>query len=107
LGGNIHYIIPKKWCRLGDLNTRPPHSSHYNFRCHPHYSVGVCALDFLFIIPTKVGLDAHRKVSTPSLSGLARDCHFTGFPDFDEFSLKGFPMRTQFKTTNAMLYQLS
>ena len=38
---------------------------------------------------------------------LARDCHFTGFPDFDEFSLNGFPMRTQFKTTNAMLYQLS
>ena len=69
--------------------------------------LGVCALDFLFIIPTKVGLDAHRKVSTPSLSGLARDYHFTGFPEFDEFSLKGFPMRTQFKTTNAMLYQLS
>ena len=26
---------------------------------------GVCALDFLFIIPTNVGLDATRKVSTP------------------------------------------
>ncbi|SVC53176.1 uncharacterized protein METZ01_LOCUS306030 [marine metagenome] len=96
------------WCRLGDLNTRPPHSSHYNFRCHPHYSVGVRALDFPFIIPTEVGLDAHRQVSTPlPLGALARDCHFTGFPDFDECSPKGFPMGTQFIITNAMLYQLS
>ena len=31
--------------------------------------LGVCALDFLFIIPTKVGLDAARKVSTPSPYG--------------------------------------
>ena len=26
-----------------------------------------------------------RQVSTPSLSGLARDCHFTGFPEFEQF----------------------
>jgi hypothetical protein len=30
--------------------------------------------------------DAHRLVSTPSLSGLARDYHLTGFPEFDEVS---------------------
>lgn len=29
----------------------------------------VCALDFLFIIPTNVGLDAARKVSTPFPNG--------------------------------------
>tara|TARA_B100001964_G_scaffold79339_1_gene89650 strand:- start:165 stop:377 length:213 start_codon:yes stop_codon:yes gene_type:complete len=70
--------------------------------------VDVCALDFPFIITTEIDLDAHRQVSTPFPFGdLARDCHFTGFPDFDEFLLKGFPMRTQFKITNAMLYQLS
>jgi len=70
--------------------------------------VGVRALDFPFIIPTEVGLDAHRQVSTPlPLGALARDCHFTGFPDFDEFSPIGFPMGTQFTITNAMLYQLS
>ena len=26
-----------------------------------------------------------RQVSTPSLSGLARDCHLTGFPEFEQF----------------------
>jgi len=30
--------------------------------------------------------DAHRLVSTPSLSGLARDYHLTDFPEFDEVS---------------------
>ena len=31
--------------------------------------LGVCALDFLFVIPTEVGLDATRQVSTPSPFG--------------------------------------
>ncbi|HIF60880.1 MAG TPA: hypothetical protein EYQ26_15565 [Rhodospirillales bacterium] len=26
-----------------------------------------------------------RQVSTPSLSGLARDCHLKGFPEFEQF----------------------
>ena len=38
-----------------------------------------------------------RLVSTPSHRdrsihpGLARDCHLTGFPDFEQFSIAGFP----------------
>ena len=99
-------FLSKKWCRLSDLNTRPQHSSHYNFSCHSIRNV--CGLDFPFIIPTEVGLDAHRQVSTPlPLGALARDCHLTGFPDFDEFSPIGFPLGTQFTITNAVLYQLS
>jgi len=47
---------------LGDLNTRPPHSSHYDFRRHPS---GLRALDFLFTILTEVRLGTHRQVSTP------------------------------------------
>ena len=42
-------------------------------------------------------LDAARLVSTPSRpkSGLARDRHLTGFPDFERFYVQGFPRRTQ------------
>jgi hypothetical protein len=29
------------------------------------------------------------------LPGLARDCHFTGFPEFGQFCITGFPMSTQ------------
>src|SRR5271169_2667750 len=36
-------------------------------------------------------LGAARLVSTPSLSGLARGCHLTGFPDFEQFCVPGFP----------------
>ena len=43
---------------------------------------------------------AARLVSTPSpmLSrrGLARDRHFTGFPEFEQFCIAGFPASTQF-----------
>jgi hypothetical protein len=45
-------------------------------------------------------LGAARLVSTPSkrlsLSGLARDCHLTGFPEFEQFYTLGFPEGTQF-----------
>jgi hypothetical protein len=42
-------------------------------------------------------LGAARLVSTPSHRdrsihpGLARDCHLTGFPDFEQFCIAGFP----------------
>lgn len=42
----------------------------------------------------QAGLDADRQASTPSLSGLARDCHFTGFPEFDQFYSASFPAGT-------------
>ncbi len=40
-------------------------------------------------------LGAARLVSTPSLSGLARDCHVKGFPEFGQFYFPGFPRSTQ------------
>jgi hypothetical protein len=44
-------------------------------------------------------LGAARLVSTPSpwlsLWGLARDRHFTGFPEFEQFCTEGFPQGTQ------------
>ena len=36
-----------------------------------------------------------RQVSTPSLSGLARDCHFKGFPEFEQFYSYCFQYGTQ------------
>jgi len=50
---------------------------------------GVCGLDYTFTIASALG--AARLVSTPSLSGLARDCHLTGSPDFEQFYVSGFP----------------
>ena len=45
------------------------------------------------------GLGAARLVSTPSarlsLCGLARDCQFKGFPEFEQFCIAGFPASTQ------------
>ena len=36
-----------------------------------------------------------RQVSTPSLSGLARDCHLKGFPEFEQFYSYCFQYGTQ------------
>jgi len=51
---------------------------------HPSYQVSCQAVG------------AARLVSTPSRPesfrlGLARDCHFTGFPEFEQFCIAGFP----------------
>ena len=61
----------------------------------------VWGLDYPFTLPRKIrGLGAARLVSTPSRTdafrpGLARDCHFTGFPEFEQFCIAGFPASTQ------------
>ena len=54
---------------------------------------GVCGLDYTFTLANAQAsaLGAARLVSTPSLSGLARGCHLTGFPDFEQFCVPGFP----------------
>jgi hypothetical protein len=71
----------------------------YGFR-RPAVRRWVCGLDYPFTVP-RIGcrrLGAARLVSTPSRSafpGLARDCHFTGFPEFGQFCIAGFPASTQ------------
>ena len=54
----------------------------------------VCGLDYPFTVAFALG--AARLVSTPSpvasaAWGLARDCHLTGFPEFEQFYIAGFP----------------
>jgi len=54
-------------CKIRTCDPRIHHTT--TFVAIPHMG-NVRALDFLFIIPTlKVGLDAHRQVSTPSPFG--------------------------------------
>ncbi len=63
---------------------------------------GVRGLDYPFAVlrwSRRVG--AARLVSTPSpnlplkAGGLARDRHFTGFPEFEQFCILSFPRSTQ------------
>ncbi|CAN5164840.1 hypothetical protein BH09PSE3_BH09PSE3_16410 [soil metagenome] len=61
----------------------------------------VCGLDYPFtMLRPDRSLGAARLVSTPSATlsrcGLARDRHVTGFPEFEQFCIAGFPVSTQF-----------
>jgi len=58
---------------------------------------GVWGLDYPFTLARWRALGAARLVSTPShpRMGLARDRHLTGFPEFEQFYVQGFPRRTQ------------
>ena len=89
------YVSEGKWCRRRDSNSRPEVSSHYNFRCHPKTGC-LCA-----------GLSLHRanrswfrrrpsSLYTFIFRCFARDCHFTGFPEFERFSSHHFWWVMQF-----------
>jgi hypothetical protein len=73
----------------------------YGFHRRPRslWRTGVCGLDYPFTMPRRQGVGAARLVSTPSLllsqQGLARDRHLTGFPEFEQFCIAGFPASTQ------------
>jgi hypothetical protein len=59
----------------------------------------VRGLDYTFTMAVRPA-GAARLVSTPSppgllRRGLARDRHFTGFPEFEQFCIAGFPASTQ------------
>jgi len=67
----------------------------------------VWGLDYPFTV-SRIGFrfsGAARLVSTPSRPfrpGLARDRHFTGFPDFGQFCIAGFPASTQVSRLSPM-----
>ena len=78
-----------------------PSGFSYHLRLSPPPS-GVCGLDYPFTLSRIASgdLGAARLVSTPSRTdafrpGLARDCHFKGFPEFEQFCIPGFPESTQ------------
>ncbi len=102
--GNVRSIF-YAWHRFGaDGGTRTPTGfrptdfrTSYGFH-RPRFDRRVCGLDYPFTLSRHKGRDlgAARLVSTPSRPGspdpgLARDCHLTGFPEFEQFYIAGFP----------------
>jgi hypothetical protein len=55
--------------------------STYHFGFHRRTNVRGLDCPFVFVITRS---DSLHPVSTPSFSGLARDWHFTAFPDFED-----------------------
>ena len=94
-------LKPGKLVRAEGLEpsrTLRPNGFSYHLRLSPP-PCGVCGLDYPFTVALAVG--AARLVSTPSRRehvvrpGLARDCHFTGLPEFEQFCIAGFPASIQ------------
>ena len=79
-----------------------PYGFSYHFGFHRRLQAFV-----VWTIPSPwrvCAVGAARLVSTPSLAktpsrslgkSLARDCHLTGFPEFEQFCIGGFPRSTQ------------
>ena len=91
----------KRWCERGESNPHglAPGGFSYLLRLSPPSLRGLgSGLSLHRAANLRSGLGAARLVSTPSRSvapGLARDCHFTGFPEFEQFCIAGFPASTQ------------
>lgn len=71
-------------------------SYHFGFRRRPVVP-GVRGLDYPFTVPRRgPGVRCcPSSLYTFPLSGLARDRHLTGFPEFEQFCIAGFPASTQ------------
>ena len=98
---------PRVWCGRWESN---PHghkpngfSYHFGFHRRPPPIIGKGRLWSglsLHRVLENQALGAARLVSTPSSAlsrgGLARDCHLTGFPEFEQFCTERFHPGTQF-----------
>ena len=74
-----------------------PNGFSYHLRLSPPPS-GVCGLDYPFTLASRRRCCPSSLYTFPFgmfLPGLARDCHFTGFPEFEQFCIAGFPASTQ------------
>ena len=73
----------------------------YGFRRPRRSALSTSARFVVWTIPSPYpGLEPERRCCPSSLytfpsgtihPGLARDCHFTGFPEFEQFCIAGFP----------------
>ncbi len=66
------------------------------FATHPKEVV--CGLDYPFIIMLSHLRCCPSSLYTFRLLGLARDCHFKGFPEFEQFYAESFPPGTPKKS---------
>ena len=61
----------------------------------------VCGLDYPFTVrsPEAAVRCCPSSLYTFPAKGLARDYHLTGFPEFGQFYIAGFPARTQVRSS--------
>jgi hypothetical protein len=92
----------KAWCGRGDLNPHglAPNGFSYQLRLSPSPPSRVRARGgfVVWTIPSPWRVRFRccpSSLYTFPLPGLARDCHLTGFPDFEQFCISGFPGSTQ------------
>jgi len=73
----------------------------YRLRLSPPRLAGrVCGLDYPFTVPGRAGVrccpsSLYTFPAGRLRPGLARDRHMTGFPEFGQFCIAGFPASTQ------------
>ena len=111
----IRFVCPQdekaavKWCGRGESNPHglSPSGFSYQLRLSPprrgvRHTRRVCGLDYPFTLPRKgrprVRCCPSSLYTFPAGAagpGLARDCHLTGFPEFEQFCTAGFPTGTQ------------
>ena len=88
-----------EWCGRGDLN---PHGQSptdfltiYGF--HRCLRSGICGLDYPFVIAPGLRRCPSSLYTFP-FPGLARDCHFIGFPEFEQLYSRRFQRGTHWLT---------
>ena len=72
-----------------------PYGFSYHFGFHRRRE-GVRGLDYPFTMARERGRCCPSSLYTFFPKGsLARDCHLKGFPEFEQFCIRGFPRSTQ------------
>jgi len=98
-------------CGRRDLNPHERLSSAdfltgYGFRRPWPRESQVCGLDYPFTVPGRAGVrccpsSLYTFPAGRLRPGLARDRHMTGFPEFGQFCIAGFPASTQVRLKSA------
>jgi hypothetical protein len=83
-----------------------PNGFSYPYGFHRRPLRAVCGLDYPFTLaPSRFRCCPSSLYTFPSAAfaaqGLARDCHLTGFPEFEQFYVADFPARTQASKSGA------
>ena len=98
-------VFRRRWGGAGGRNRTGtglcPNGFSYPYGFHRRPLRAVCGLDYPFTLaPSRFRCCPSSLYTFPEAAfaaqGLARGCHFTGFPEFEQFYIAGFPARTQF-----------
>ena len=91
---------PGSWCGRGDLNPHGHTADGFSYPLRLSPPPRLQGAFGVWTIPSPYSAWAEGRCCPSSLytfplPGLARDCHVTGFPEFEQFYVAGFPARTQ------------